>query len=380
MDLTTLATALFIAFGLLGVDTIAHSDTVELVVTAAPSLTKSERMSLDQATVEQEFEFWLRRIAGTPSLIPTPLIHTSQDEGIGLAVFTTINLKHVASALQSELGYASDQVRLTLYIEDGELRGLISGVDRRVGTFRTVLTAGKDETLLDFVHRCAEWTALQLAPYTATLYELQQHVGDQDFASVIAMAEHAKGAMPPAPVSFDRSLFDNLIGLVALFRNDPRAARASFEAAMEAYPANAPPVLNAAFADIELGDYQRAAERMRRLVTDVPLSDKILRASAYTTWAAAEMGRHDFAAAEALLAKSTSLNPGSSSAFDLWAEAKQAAGDAAAAAALHRQALANSVRFENFGELATLYFRLGWQPGQPVTRNKYINPTLVTFH
>src|SRR5271157_2592402 len=107
MDLTTLAVALFFAFGLLGADTLAHSDTVELTVTAAPSLTRSERMSLDQATLEQEFESQLRRIANTPSLIQTPLIHTSQDEGIGLAVFTAINLKHVASAVQTELGYAS---------------------------------------------------------------------------------------------------------------------------------------------------------------------------------------------------------------------------------------------------------------------------------
>src|SRR5690242_15253031 len=104
MDFVAIATALFVALGLLGLDAARHSDVVELQVVTAPSLTKSDRLALDQATLEQEFEFALVQIADTPSLIQTPLIHATQDEGIGLAVFAAIKMRHVAKAIQGELG------------------------------------------------------------------------------------------------------------------------------------------------------------------------------------------------------------------------------------------------------------------------------------
>jgi tetratricopeptide (TPR) repeat protein len=380
MDLTTLAAALFIALGLLAADTYVHSDSVELEVIAAPSLVRSERMSLDQPTLELEFEDQLHQIASTVSLVQTPLIRTGQDEGVGQAVFAAIRLKHAALALQTELGYEPDRIRLALYIEHGQLHGLISGADRRVGKFRRILVAEKDEALVDFVHRSALWSAAKLAPYTTALYLLQKHADDKDFAEVLALADDAKAQMPPTPVSLDRSLFENLLGIVALFRNDPPAARASFEVAIAADPANAPPILNAAFTDLQLGDYPKAADRMRSFVKRENPINNVLLGTAYMIWAAAEMGRRDFAAADALLAKSTSINPDCATAFDLWADAKQAAGDADAATSLHRQALADTVRFANFGELAALYFRPPWQPGQPVTRSQYANPTVVRFH
>lgn len=99
-----------------------------------------------------------------------------------------------------------------------------------------------------------------------------------------------------------------------------------------------------------------------------------------TTLAAALFIALGLLAADALLAKSTAINPDCAAAFDLWADIKLAAGDADAAASLHRQALADTVRFDNFSEVAALYFRLPWQQGQPVTRSQYTNPTVVQFH
>jgi hypothetical protein len=380
MDLTTLAAALLIALGLLGADTIVHSDTVTLEVVVAPSLTKSDRMSLDQATLELEFEDQLHRIASTPSLVTTPLIRATQDEGVGQAVFAAVRLKHVAETLQTELGYALDRIRLTLYFEQGQVRGLISGDDRRVGSFHQILTMDKDEALVDFVHRCALWSASQLAPYTTALYLLQAHADDGDFAASVALIDHAKAVMPPAPVSLDRSLFDNLLGIIALFKNDPVAARVAFDAATAADPTNLSPVVNAAFTDVQLGDYDKAAERMRHLVTDATPRNRMVLASAYLVWAAAEMGRHELAMADTLLAKAAAADSECSAVFELWAQEKQIAGDDAVGAGLHNQALADTVRFQNIGELAVLYFQPNWRPGAPVARSRFPNPQSVLFH
>src|SRR5579883_1076084 len=108
MDLFTLTTVLLIAFGLLGYDTVRHSDVVDLQVVAAPSLIKSDRMTLDEATMDQEFEFGLAHIAQTPSLIPTPLVHTVHDEGIGMTVFDALKMRDVATALQTQVGRRPD--------------------------------------------------------------------------------------------------------------------------------------------------------------------------------------------------------------------------------------------------------------------------------
>lgn len=381
MDFTTFAMVLLIAVGVLSYDTVQHSDVVELEVITAPSLTKSDRLTLDDLTLEQEFEFELARIAATPSLIETPLIRTTnQDEGVGMAIFTAVNLGHVANSLQAEFGYGRDHIRLTLYIEQGELRGLVNGVDHHIGRFQATLVAEKDEPLRQFVHRCSALAAAQLDPYTTALYQLLVHKGDRDFDQVLGLISRTTAEMPPAPISLDRSLFDNLRGLIALFRNDVTGARNLFEVAIKAYPNNPAPQLNAAFTDVQQGDYVKAAERMHRLVDSGTTQPNVVLASAYLTWAAAEMGRHRFAEAEALLARSTELDPDCAAAFDLWGQMKLARSDTAGAQALHQQALNTTGRFQNYGEIAVLYFKLAWQPGQGVTPSEYGNPTRASFH
>ncbi len=380
MDLTALAAALLIALGLLAADTYIHSDTVELELVAAPSLSKSDSMTLDQPTLELEFEDELHHIASTVSLVQTPWIRTNQDEGIGQAIFTAIRLRPVAIAVQTELGHEPDRIRLALYLEHDRLHGLVNGSDRRVGKFHTILVANKDEQLVDFVRRCAQWSAAKLAPYTTAVYLLQKHANDLDFTEVLALIDAARTAMLPTPISLDRSLFDNLLCIVLLFHNDLPAARAAFDAAIAADPTNAPPLLNAAFTDLLFGDYASGAYRMRGFVQHQQPGNQLLLGTAYMTWASAEMGRHDLAAAEALFAKAAIINPDSARAADLWADAKQAMNEPDAAANLRRQALANTDRFDNFPRLAVLFFRPQWQPGQPLMRSPYTNPTSVQFH
>jgi len=377
MDLASLAAALLVAIGLLGADAAFRANSVIVEVTAPP---KTDRFLIDQATLEQEFDDQLFVIAKVASVVEPPEIHASDDQGIGMALAKEAKLQEVAYALQSELGYTPDRLRLALYMEDGALRGVVSGVSHRVSSFRQVMVPQKDESVLAFVRRCGLWGASQLAPYITTLYLLQKHSADKDFTDVVALIEQSKGKLPPTPTSFDRSAFDNLLGIVALLRNDAKGARTLFQQAIAEYPSGPVANLNAAFTDLELDDNQKAADRMETLATRSPPENKVLLATAYFTWAAAQMGLHNYQEADRLLAKAHQVDPGNSTALDLWAELKEQLGDRAAAADLRHKSMQATETFENYGEVAALYFRLSWQDNQPITRSKFANPTIVTFH
>jgi tetratricopeptide (TPR) repeat protein len=335
---------------------------------------------IDQATLESEFDAQLYQIARTESVVSPPEIRTSSDQGLGMALARSVNAEKLAYALQTSAGYAPDRLRLALFLQHGELRGRVSGVTRHIGSFEQVLVPNKDEPVLAFVRRCALWSASEVAPYSTALYLMQKHSSDKDFTDVVALIEHAKAALPSTPISFDRSALDNLNGIVLLFKNQAAAAQEAFDTAMEEYPDNPVAEINAAFADLQLDKNQQAVDRMRQMTGEKPPKNKVLLATAYMTWAAAEMGLHDLPAADRLLATATQIDPGSSSAYGLWAELRQVMGDKAAAAEFDRKAMINTTTFENYGEVATLYFHLSWRDNEPVSLSKFNNPSVVTFH
>jgi len=378
MDLTSLAAALLIALGLLGADAVMTADNLVVEVVAPP---RSEKISIDEVTLEQTFEGQLRAISDTKSLVQLPEIRASRKQGIGMALAEAARVQGVAYALQTEMGYSPDRLRLALYVQNGTLQGLISGNGHTSGAFEQVLIPRDDESLPNFVRRAALTGASQLAPYTTALYLLQARSHDKDFGHVLALAAQAKAKLPPNPVNRQRSLLENISGIVALFNNDAKAAKAAFAVALAADPTNPVAVLNMGFAEVEIDDYKDGAERMERFITATPPANKVLLATAYMTWAAAEMGLHNPARADELLAKALEIYPTSATGLDLWAEAKEQEGDHAAAKDLRLRALAATVdTFENYAEVAALYFHLSWENDVPIMRNKFANPTPVMFH
>ncbi len=377
MELTTLTLALLFGLGLLGADSVMHAGSVEVEVAIAP---KIESISVDEQTLASRFKDLLDEITSTASVVRPREIRSRHERGLGMALAEAVHAQNVAFALQRELGYNPDNIRFSLYVENGALRALVAGRSHLVGIFSQVIVPNSGEGLMAFLRRCALWGSSQLAPYSTALYLLQQHASDKNFTDVVALVEHAKALLPPTPTSFDRSLLDNLLGLVALFKNDPKAARKAFNDAMVADPTNPVPFLNAAFTDVQLDENQKAVDRVAELVRLAPPANKVLLSTAYMTWAAALMGLRDVAAADRMLAKATQINPDNSSAFGLWAEAKKLAADNTAAARLDRIAHETAASLENYSEVAALYFHLAWADNQPITLNKFSNPTVVTFH
>jgi len=287
MELTSLTLALVLGLGLLGADSVMRAGSVEVEVAIAP---KVENISVDEHTLAWRFKDQLDEITSTASVVHPPEIRSRLDQGLGMALFEAVHAQNVAFALQRELGYNPDRIRFALFVENGAMRGLVSGNSHLVGNFSQVMNPNRGENLMDFVRRCALWGGSQLAPYSTALYLLQQHASDKDFTDLVTLVEHAKAVLPPTPTSFDRGLLDNVLGLVALFRNDPPAARKAFNDAMMADPTNPVPFLNAAFTDLEFNEYQKATDRMAELIRLAPPSNKVLLATAYMTWGAARMG------------------------------------------------------------------------------------------
>jgi tetratricopeptide (TPR) repeat protein len=377
MELTSLTLALVLGLGLLGADSVMRAGSVEVEVAIAP---KVENISVDEQTLASRFKDQLDEITSTSSVVRPPEIRSHVDQGLGMALFEAVHAQNVAFALQRELGYNPDRIRFALFVENGAMRGLVAGRGHLIGNFSQVMVPNSGENLMNFVRRCALWGGSQLAPYSTALYLLQQHAADKDFTDLVAFVQHAKSLLPETPTSFDRGLFDNVLGLVALFRNDPKAARKAFNDAMTADPTNSVPFLNAAFTDLQFNDYQRAADRMAELIRLAPPANKVLLATAYMTWGAARMGMRDLRGADRMLEKAVEANPDSSSALGLWAEAKKLAGDHAAAERLERRAHESAATMENYSEVAALYFRLAWGDNEPVTLNKFTNPKVLSFH
>jgi tetratricopeptide (TPR) repeat protein len=377
MDPTTLLVAVLVAIGLLGTDAVVETHSVVVEVVPPP---KSDSVAITKSTLEQTFDYRLNQIAQTISLVRPFEIRAASQPGIGMALADAAGVRGVAYALQGEIGFHPDRLRFALYTEDGRMRALVSGQSHASETFHTVMVPAKDETVLAFTQRCALWGASQLAPYSTTLYLLNQHASDQDFTDVIALAEHTKAMLPPTPRSLDRSLMDNVLGLVALFKNDRQGARDAFEAALREDPDNPVPFLNAAFTDLQFDENKRAADRMEQLIRVSPPSNEVLLATAYMTWGAALMGLKDFKAADQMLAKAIEINPSSATALELWSEERELQGDKASSQRLYREALAESATFENYAEVAALYFHLAWENNLPVTRSRFTNPATVTLH
>jgi len=377
MELTTLALALVFGLGLLGADSVMHAGSVEVEVAIAP---KVENISVDEQTLASRFKDVFDEITSTASVVHPPEIRSRVDQGLGMALFEAAHAQNIAFALQRQMGFNPDTVRFALFVENGALQALVAGRSHLIGNFSQVMALNPGESLMSFVRRCALWGGSQLAPYSTALYLLQQHASDKDFTDVVALVGHAKALLPATPTSFDRALLDNLLGLVALFRNDPKAARKAFDDAIAADPTNAVPFLNAAFTDLQFNENQKAADRMAALIRLARPSNNVLLATAYMTWGAARMGMHDLKGADRMLELAVQANPESSGAYGLWSEAKRLEGDQTAADRLHRRAQETAESFEKYSEVAALYFHLSWRDNEPVVRSEFTNPDVVKFH
>ena len=84
--------------------------------------------------------------------------------------------------------------------------------------------------------------------------------------------------------------------------------------------------------------------------------------------------------ARARLALAVQIDPFSSAAYELWSEIERVKGDTATADRLHAKAWATADSFENYAEVAALYFRLAWKKDQKLTRSPFDTSGRIRFN
>lgn len=382
MDLTTLTYVLLLMVGYLGFDAAMHPPDAIL---EAEAIGTFEKTTINVALVDDVLNQEAQRIAATPTVMTRPVIRVGRLEGLAMGVAEAMKMQAVAYALQAQLGYRPDQIKVSLFGEGGAAKVLVTGTGhQRMTSFQQQLTLEPGETIVDLLQRAAVVGMAHIDPYITALNEMQSHAGDKDFTHAQTIIKFAMAGLAPTPQSFERSLFENLNGLIALFNGDAKAAHDWFERAEASCPdntiADAVTSVNAAFAELQIDHDREAADHIEMLLRDKPPTDKVLLGTAYMTLAAAQLGLHDVNGADRTIAKAVEAYPEASGAYDLWSDIKREKGDAAQAERLHRKALENSVSFENYGEIAALYFRLAWRNDQPVMRSPFSNPTLGGVH
>lgn len=378
MDLTTLTFAVMLALSAIGLDTIWHRDEVVLTSSAAGKLEKS---TVDVGMMNIIIKDEMNRLSSTPSVVARPRVRTGG--GIGMAIATAANLQSIAHALQTQVGYQPDEIKLLLFSEDGVPKVLISGTgssQRPTVTFEQIVAQEKDEPVAELIRRATLIGMARIDPYITALNLMRRHEYDKDFTNVQALVEFAKSQLPPKPISSDRSLLENMQGIMALFGDKPSVAHDWFKLAVASSPTNVIALLNLSFADLQINKYREAADRMRALVANNRPADPVVLCTAYMTWAAALLGLGDTNGADNIMEQALAANPHSSIAYNLWSDVKREKGDAETADRLRHKALESADHFENYAEVAALYFQLAWQDHQPVITNQFRNPLAVKFH
>jgi tetratricopeptide (TPR) repeat protein len=377
MDLMTLSLLLAVLTGTIGLDTVLHPAGV-VVEASIPA--KYDRVAIDADTIAAILNTTVAAVSATPSVDAAPEIRVGSGGGVGMAVADALKIQPLALALQNEFGIIPERLKIAILSEDGTTKILVSGSGLgghiRTPPFEYLITIKPGESLVDLVRRGGLVGLARIDPYFTALYLIQSHVTDRDFQAASALIDAALAQCPPTPISAYRAMFANLQGILALFQGSSTRAHDRFLAAAAADPDNAVAGMNAAFVDVLVNDYRAAVTQIRRVTMIEPRPNNILLATAYMTWGAALLGLHDVNGADQMLAKSIELYPATSAGYDLWADVKSEKGDTAAAERYHRRALENSDLFENYAEVAALWFKLSWRDDESLVRNQ-LNPMML---
>jgi tetratricopeptide (TPR) repeat protein len=377
MDLTTIVATFMVAFGLFTANAVVESDVVTVEFNV-PS--KYSNAGYGSEVAQNIFLSELRDILDTKSVTPGRVVRGTNDRTVVSALAESLKLQDMTYSLQRALGYNVARIHANI-VHDGEETSLVVlGQVRKGKEFKFSITRRPDEPLVSLIRRGAHETAYQMEPYLALLYFVQASQSCSILPKTTQLIHAQITNFSSTARSAPRSQYQNLLGIAALFCSDSKTAREAFAAAIEADPASASAILNLAFVEIYEDRYVEAERVARRVLEPTPMAapPEVISA-AHLIWAAALVGQRKTAEAERQIAKSITLYAYSSSAYELWAQLKESQGDMLAAERMRNKAIENSLYFENYGELAVLYFEVAWRDGQPLERNKYGNPAFVSL-
>lgn len=398
MDPTTLTAlyAILAAFGLVVTDTYVNKNTMYLDTTVAAAVAEE---GYEPSVVDGIFVSEVKRITKTPTLIAKPTIQSSKTKPISAALAQFANLEPALVAIQSLMGVIPPKLVTSVIIEDpvkrvqilqnapdgkvaeyqvaedATLKMVLTGYDPNTGYFDIQVQAHSVDDDFDHLIRDAAFKAvLKLDPYLAMLYDLTRRAkAGEDLKPTRDLIETELGNLPDSLTHTHRSLLENLHGILSLLENDVEGAEAYFRKSMVSNPKQPVGYLNLAFVQIHEDKFEDAIKTVEKVIYPSywPMtSNNVLMASAYVIKGVAETEMERYKDAEASFAYAESLNPESSEVHVYWARMLRKAGRPAEAALKVAKAKENSKYFENFPEMALLYFWLSEEGTKPLARRK----------
>jgi tetratricopeptide (TPR) repeat protein len=366
MDPMSIAMALALALGLLGADAALSANTLGVHINV-PSELGSRGITREIA--EEVFANEVARMAQTPSLLAPLEVRSSSEPTVIGAVAKALHLDEITFAMQRTIGLNPMRLTGTVMPADASTRFVMTASSSSTGSFMIDIKS-VDSDYVELIRRAAQLTIERVSPYRAALYHFSEAAKSPkpDFSRTEVIAQRDLQEQLRTETVVRRAFFHNLLGIVALMRDDDRAAD-HFQAAIDHMPTLAAAHLNLAFLDVYRDRYGVAIERVKGVLQPKPMT-KVpqLLAAAYTTWgvAAWALGRHD--EAEAKFAQAAEEYWGTAAAYDYWGDMLIALGRTSEGEAKKQLAIANLPFFENFPEVALLYFDLDPADDSPLVR------------
>jgi tetratricopeptide (TPR) repeat protein len=309
-------------------------------------------------------------------------------KSVAMALADVVNVRPVAIALQSQFGYEPTGLKFDVFTEAGTPQVMVSGrAPGHLGDFEELVIQRKDETAPELVRRSVLVAMARLDPYTTALYLLDTYAaeGDQSESTGLDAAEslalRARSMLASTTLSTQRSLFDNLLGNIALFRDRPEAARQDFANAIVSNPGNVAAILNLTFLDLKAQKFASVLQRMSDLLRDQKPPNRVLLAIAYQMKALAHAGLGENEEADQSFGDAVNAMPERPSTYEYWSRVKRERGDSASAQVLHEKSREQTGKYKNYSEIATMYFSLieAGADDHKLTRTRFATPPVVSF-
>ena len=356
LDLTSLFYALVLGFGIFGLDAVWSSATVKTDFQVSAALGNAGVGSEFATAV---FARELEEVFATPSLVKAPSVRSSHEKTFVSVMADSMGLKNAAIAFQDLFGLHPVKILATLTTESGQRRLELVGVASARGTFYVSLEAEPGETTVALIRRGALDAAIRIDPYHTALYLLDPPVGAPDVARARRVLDDALAAQEPTPINTMRGRFHNLRGIVALLDQDKAGAAAFFEEAIGDDSELVSAHLNLAFIRIEQGRYADAAMIVGNVLrTQKQGLQPSLLATAHTISGVIAWSQKQFRTAEEHFGAAVAAVPLVSDANIYWGRMLVEIGRSEEGRRKIRQGEANLVDFENYAEVAMLYFWL----------------------
>jgi hypothetical protein len=126
-----------------------------------------------------------------------PVIREERLEAIAMCVSEALTMQSIARALQAQVGYRQDEIKISHYGEGGTAKVLVSGMGRaRIASFQQKLVLDPGETIVELLQRAAVIGIAHIGLCVTALSEVPSQTDDHDFTDAETVIKFALAGLP----------------------------------------------------------------------------------------------------------------------------------------------------------------------------------------